>query len=635
MSDIQKLKALMVKYNSVVKKKGYDDGGEVTPQDLAPYMPTPQEEAASGFPPGPQRASYIANKKYQAAQAAKPGYDDGGTVAPKGNVKAYEEISNGFTGKKKVDPNVTTNGPGGESVDPEDAVEAAEANTPKPKGYDEGGDVTPDDNQHLEQVLEQMPENSSSETPSPAMALPNGGLDGQALLNYIKANPGPVATTGLNPNNPRLNSDDDSDDEEPDAKVTLPKSTLKNTAKKVEDSEDDSNDDSLTVPVSKDSSLLNNDQVAPDSKQSIQDMLNSVATSGKQQNTSPYGDASLQAIKDAQQHDKIGSAIAGLLGGSASQDQYFKNGNVNRLLQQRQAQDQDTAHEGAVMQLGDAKAESDPNSGISSFAKQFAKQQIAQAGMNLNVPDNMSYSTMKQFYPQITKSIDAQLQNQERLEAAKLRIQSMAGQQSDRQNNKQNQVMQQTQQLLESARGNPAAAQAERDIYSAQKASSLANLYGDPNKLSQQQVNMLAQEVGKIAAGGVSSHSELQGIQSNALVGRMSKTTGDLLNTPTPAHAANWVKQYTDYTNALSKDAQKVIQDKYGRVIESRKGQLSPDNYQALQDNYVNRFNSPDRSPQSDQSSQLSPQDKQAIQWANSNKGDPRAQQILKLHGIQ
>jgi hypothetical protein len=67
----------------------YDNGGSVdnTPQDLAPYMPTPQEEASSGLPPGPQRAMYIANRKKQAADAQNiakdnAGYAVGGMVSP-------------------------------------------------------------------------------------------------------------------------------------------------------------------------------------------------------------------------------------------------------------------------------------------------------------------------------------------------------------------------------------------------------------------------------------------------------------------------------------------------------------------------------------------------------------------------
>lgn len=147
-----------------------------------------------------------------------------------------------------------------------------------------------------------------------------------------------------------------------------------------------------------------------------------------------------------------------------------------------------------------------------------------------------------------------------------------------------------TRQLLESARGNPAAAQAERDLYAAQKVDTLANLYGDPNKLSQQQVRLLASEVGKIASGGTPTMETLKGITPETLVGMGSDMVTKLTNDPTPANAAAFVKQFQDYTNGLRKDAQDVIKDKYGRVIESGKTALNSQDYKNLQDQYVNRF---------------------------------------------
>lgn len=46
----------------------YDDGGEVSQEDLKPYMPSKKEEDESGLPPDPRRAAYMANRSYNAAQ---------------------------------------------------------------------------------------------------------------------------------------------------------------------------------------------------------------------------------------------------------------------------------------------------------------------------------------------------------------------------------------------------------------------------------------------------------------------------------------------------------------------------------------------------------------------------------------
>lgn len=154
----------------------------------------------------------------------------------------------------------------------------------------------------------------------------------------------------------------------------------------------------------------------------------------------------------------------------------------------------------------------------------------------------------------------------------------------------QDKALMQTQTLLESARGNPAAAQAEKDLYSVQKANSLINMYGDPDKLSPQQVNLLVSEVSKIATGGVPTGHEQEALQPGTVASKVARLYSQMANDPTPANAGAFIKQFQDYNNALAKDAQHVIQDKYGRVIESRKKQLGDDNYQSLQDNYINRF---------------------------------------------
>ena len=57
---------------------------------------------------------------------------------------------------------------------------------------------------------------------------------------------------------------------------------------------------------------------------------------------------------------------------------------------------------------------------------------------------------------------------------------------------------------------------------------------------------------------------------------------------------------------------------------------MGEENYQALKDNYINRFKQDIPQAQA----QLSDQDKQAIEWANKNPNDPRAKQILTLHGM-
>jgi hypothetical protein len=152
---------------------------------------------------------------------------------------------------------------------------------------------------------------------------------------------------------------------------------------------------------------------------------------------------------------------------------------------------------------------------------------------------------------------------------------------------KENQGMYQTTQLLESARGNPAVQQAQKDIYAAKKFESLMNLYGDPNKLNPQQVQLGATEVMKIASGGVPAQAELKHMTPDSIPGWLADKAQFVLNHPTAASQGEFVKAMGDYVGALKKDAQSIVKDKYGRVIESQRGRIGNKNADLLNSQYL------------------------------------------------
>ncbi len=142
-------------------------------------------------------------------------------------------------------------------------------------------------------------------------------------------------------------------------------------------------------------------------------------------------------------------------------------------------------------------------------------------------------------------------------------------------------------------RGNPAVQQAEKDVYASQKANALLKIAapdGDLNKVTPQMAALLRNEIGKIATGGVPGVHELDALDPKTLAGSMASVWQKLSNEPTPENAGAFLKQYKDYADSLTKDAKGVITDRYGRIINSRKSQLTDDQYNTLQDNYVNRF---------------------------------------------
>lgn len=314
------------------------------------------------------------------------------------------------------------------------------------------------------------------------------------------------------------------------------------------------------------------------------------------------GELSDDALKAAQQNAaqkqaiaNVGDALDSIARGISrsnqpGDDKFYSNlaGQANQpvqnILQRRQAAQQ-------AQTFATQQEDLDPNSVKATIMRKQLAPLAKQVGLDPAALNDLGVTDLKNFS---TGPLEfaAKLKNQQQIAADNRRMheEMLEYARGTKANLNQQHALQSTQQLLESARGNPAAAQAERDLYSAQKADTLANLYGDPNKLSMPQVRLLAQEVGKIAAGGVSSQHELEGITPNSLMGRLSGVVSNLTNSPTPANAAAFVKQYQDYTKALKNDAQKVIQDKYGRIIESRKHQLSPDDYTSLKTQYLDRF---------------------------------------------
>jgi hypothetical protein len=272
------------------------------------------------------------------------------------------------------------------------------------------------------------------------------------------------------------------------------------------------------------------------------------------------------------------------------QMQQMANQPVQNVLQQR-AEVKDALDSGMKMaDLQDKTQESDSNSEVSKAARNIIKTSFPSIAQQPGF-ENMSYSTIKGMAP-VVENI---LTNQTRQIDTQIRSDAMKASQADRGDYKQQQAYNQTIQQLEQMRGSPAVAQAEKDLYSAAKAQTLMGMgaNSDPNNLSNQQVNLLVSEVGKIAQGGVPNMDELKALTPGTLQGKLAGVWSKLTNDPTPANAGAFIKQYQDYTMGLAKDAQKVIEDRYGRVINARKSQFTPAEQNFLDMNYIHRFDQP------------------------------------------
>lgn len=327
-----------------------------------------------------------------------------------------------------------------------------------------------------------------------------------------------------------------------------------------------------------------------------------------------------QQLQGAQQQAGKNRLIAGLtegigqIGAGLAHQKTFDPNSYKFLTQNAEAPVEDVlqkqkAQQAALQQIGtentvaQSAAMDDPNSVQSTVSRNLAASMLKKYGEDPSIVQGMSASDLKDF---IEKPLDQMETRDSREQIAQLKAKELnqkAAQASDDRSDRQtaaadakttadqNKAFLQTGQLLESARGNPAASQAEKDIYAAQKANSLATMYGDPNKLNPQQTQLLRNEISKIASGQGSTQAELEGLDPKTLNGALAGVWQKFSNSPSPANAGSFIKTYQDYANQVTKDAQKVITDKYGRIINSRKQALGDDNYNALKEQYLDRFN--------------------------------------------
>jgi hypothetical protein len=144
---------------------------------------------------------------------------------------------------------------------------------------------------------------------------------------------------------------------------------------------------------------------------------------------------------------------------------------------------------------------------------------------------------------------------------------------------------------LQRAQSQPAVAQAEKDLYATKKLDKLINLYGDANKLSPVQVQLAATEMAKIASGGVPTDHELQGLNPSAIPSKLATLAQFVSNKPESAEAGEFLKSMQDYTKSLKGDAQDVIKENYGRILDPHSNRFKDNpTYQGYRESYVNRF---------------------------------------------
>lgn len=633
--DIKQLKKLYEEYKKIGQPKNYDKGGSVKSEHNESNL----QELKKTF------------DKFIQEEGKEKGYDEGGNVTPDSNQPLDKDsVMDSIRKAFNISASAPTPAPKSNLNDKyekirqhnRDAMNNNVDSYGQVQGYADGGDVQPD---------EDRPGLTPEQFAQHVKDLQNQGLqvdNDDEKPSYINASLDKKDTE------PSADLADVEDKEDVDKKsVEAPydseeaEADLKSDDSKKDDKDPENDDD-----------LIEANKSASDADEKLQHAKRSMASDDPEEfdgdepeDVKPKVTSSPQdELKEAQRERNRNIAEQQIEKGAARFGAGLSRTDPSQIINQISQNDKyvDLPVEDYTAKV--ANQVNDPNSPVSKVVGQYLQNK------GFNLPPGTSASAAFKVMPFLQKDQalqsaiqkvtiqqqNANARNSNSVDAANQRAKeknAIEQQKADAMKQKaiegqglkqqagQDRALAQTKTMLESARGNPAAAQAEKDMYSVDKVNSLFKLYPDPNKIPEAQVNLVVGEIAKVAQGGVPPGHEMDALKPGTAESRLQNLWGKVVNSPQPANLGAYLNELKKYTDALHGDAQKVIKDKYGRVIESSKKQLGDENYNALKDQYLSRFDKED--------AKTHPQDSKAIEWAKSNPRDPKAAQILKINGIE
>lgn len=219
----------------------------------------------------------------------------------------------------------------------------------------------------------------------------------------------------------------------------------------------------------------------------------------------------------------------------------------------------------------------------------------------------------------------------------------------DKKDTKQEQVYTDMNNKLTNPRGNTAVQQAAVGVASGKKAMDLINQYPDLNKMPSQQVALLAQEISKVASGGVGSEHGQRSLEANTVQSNWAKFTSEIDGEPTGAQLKGFIEQNKTYLGNMIKTNLDTIKDYQRQVYNGYKKRLSPeqdaqfrtDNPDVFKEEELGANGNPPAgqgSPGKSNSGGIKPawehpKADAAKAWALANPNDPRSSEILKRLG--
>ena len=298
----------------------------------------------------------------------------------------------------------------------------------------------------------------------------------------------------------------------------------------------------------------------------------------------------------------------------------------------------------------------DPKSALSVSARAFAAPMLAKMGMTL--PDNVSYAGMEKLSPQLTKLYDTKTSQEAHNQDLQLKY-SMLDQMKKQGSAANDDKFEQKLSMAEkddldpnkARAGNFAKAGAVKQ--SAERLEGLFQQFPDYNIPKGQTVELASAVAAMINGGSAQSQHQIDSITPDTLKGRGADAV------------ANWItgdpmgRQQQAYMQMLHETEKREKGISEDQILRTQLQRLSahgviqrrfPDAHQQVLNGYgitpemISAYNKTGKVPSStpsvkpgvgsDSSPNVStPEDQQAIDWANANPDDPRSKQILQIHG--
>lgn len=395
-----------------------------------------------------------------------------------------------------------------------------------------------------------------------------------------------------------------------------------------------------------------------------------------------------QALQAAQANQRLLTGLSGLAdaggtigaalsrGAYKNDSDYFNNFNktvapqgVNNLLARQKLAEDSTAHQLKQYALADEKEKNDPNSSVSSLARNVLQASAKQAGFNVGDVSKMSASSIEKTAPWVAKIIDAKMSADAR--ASQMAMSNMYRQDKMddmRQKNIQNLVQKASDQINPNKARSGNLAGLQTQLNGADRLQALAlDPQGGIRNLNPQQMGELSIAMNRLVSGQSGGSVEsLKAIMPHDAMLSGANALQWFTSNPQGAGQQAFTKMMLDTADRERAVTQTQLRNaQYGglvpveRNIMHAKGMSEQEKQEAMRDILVSQQLDPEeynsykggkpknavqqgisaqsgtaRNPQGAPAA-LTQQDQQAIQWAQANKTDPRAAKILALHGMK